>query len=104
VCGDEDLSPHFTESGPEWHSDPYLLAQAPKDMLMLKGGNHVLGGISGWDARETVDESPERVAVLQRMTWAYLRSQFYEGDAAWAEACKALKKHEGLGSVESKSK
>ncbi|KFZ15557.1 hypothetical protein V501_02657 [Pseudogymnoascus sp. VKM F-4519 (FW-2642)] len=44
----------------------------------------------GWDAGETLDESPERLATVQRMTWAYLKSQFYEGDTAWAEACHAL--------------
>jgi predicted dienelactone hydrolase len=102
VCGDEDFSPHFTARGPDWHADSYVLAPAPKDLLMLKGGNHVLGGISGWDARETVDESPERVAVVQRMTWSYLRSQLYGADMAWAEACKALEGLEGLGITETK--
>lgn len=103
VYGDEDRSPHFTNRGPDWHADSYVLAPAPKDLLMLKGANHVLGGISGWDARETVDdESPERVAVVQRMTWAYLRSQLYEADMAWAEACKALAELEGLGVVKAK--
>ncbi|KAI9808846.1 MAG: hypothetical protein M1827_007169 [Pycnora praestabilis] len=102
VYGDEDVSSHLTIRGCDWHADPYTLAPGPKDLLTLKGAKHGLGGISGWDAGETLDESPERLAVVQRMTWAYLRSQLYEGDEAWAEACKALEGLEGQGKVESK--
>ena len=102
VYGDEDISPHLTNRGSDWHADPYTLAPGPKDLLTLNGAKHGLGGISGWDAGETLDESPERLAVVQRMTWAYLRSQLYEGDRAWAEACKALEELEGQGKVESK--
>jgi predicted dienelactone hydrolase len=102
VYGDEDVSPHLTIRGADWHADPYALAPGPKDLLTLKGAKHGLGGISGWDAGETLDESPERLAVVQRMTWAYLRSQLYEGDGAWAEACKAFEGLEGQGKVESK--
>ena len=61
-----------------------------------------LGVISWWDAGETLDEGPGRLAVVQRMTWAYLRSQLYEGDGAWAEACKAPEGLEGLGKIECK--
>ncbi|MCJ1459889.1 hypothetical protein MMC28_010268 [Mycoblastus sanguinarius] len=102
VYGDEDVNPYLTNRGADWHADPYSLAPGPKDLLTLKGAKHGLGGISGWDAGETLDESPERLAVVQRMTWAYLRSQLYEGDGAWAEACKALEGLEGQGKVESK--
>ncbi|MCJ1381027.1 hypothetical protein MMC17_004136 [Xylographa soralifera] len=102
VFGDEDVSPHLTTRGADWHADSYTLAPGPKDLLMLKGAKHGLGGISGWDAGETLDESPERLAVVQRMTWAYLRSRLYEVDGAWVEACKALEGLEGLGKVESK--
>ena len=102
VCGDEDVSPHLTVRGADWHADAYALAPGPKDLLTLKGAKHVLGGVSGWDAAETLDESPERLAVVQRMTWAYLTSQLYEGDGAWAEACKALEGLDGQGKVESK--
>jgi pimeloyl-ACP methyl ester carboxylesterase len=102
VYGDKDVSSHLTIRGADWHADSYALAPGPKDLLTLKGAKHGLGGISGWDAGETLDESPERLAVVQRMTWAYLRSQLYEGDGAWAEACKALEGLEGQGKVESK--
>lgn len=69
---------------------------------MLKGAEHGLGGISGWDTAECDDSSPARLAVVQRMTWAYLRSQLYEGDTVWAEACEAFQRLEGQGKVESK--
>lgn len=102
VYGDEDVSPHLTARDADWHADPYALAPGPKDLLTLKGAKHGLGGVSGWDAAETLDESPERLAVVQRMTWAYLRSQLYDGDGAWAEACKAFERLDGQGKVESK--
>lgn len=102
VCGDEDVSPHLTTRGADWHADAYKLAPGPKDLLWVKGGKHGLGGISGYDAGETEDESPERLATVQRMTWAYLKSQLYEGDKSWEEACEAIKGLEELGSVEKK--
>ncbi|KAK4974052.1 hypothetical protein LTR28_010610 [Elasticomyces elasticus] len=101
VYGDEDVSPHLTIRGADWHADSYVLAPGPKDLLTLKGAKHGLGGISGWDASETLDESPERFVVVQRMTWAYLRSQSYKGDGAWVEACKALERLKGLEKVDS---
>lgn len=103
VWGDEDLSPHLTSRGADWRADPFHQAPGPKDMLVLKGAKHGLGGISGWDAGETQDESPERLGVVQRMTWAYIRSQLFEGDPAWAEACEALKSLQSQGHVESKA-
>ncbi|KAI1411819.1 alpha/beta-hydrolase [Hypoxylon sp. FL1857] len=102
VCGDEDVSPHLTVRGADWHADSYHLAPGPTDLLWIKGGKHGLGGISGWDAAETKDESPERLGAVQRLTWAYLRSALYEGDTAWDQAREALKQHKELGSVESK--
>ncbi|KAI0884190.1 alpha/beta-hydrolase [Annulohypoxylon maeteangense] len=102
VCGDEDVSPHFTPRGADWHADPYFLSPGPKDLLWIKGAKHGLGGVSGWDAKETEDEGPQRLAAVQRLTTAYLRSALYPGDGAWEEAVKALALHAELGSVESK--
>ncbi len=90
VAGDKDISPHLTTSGAEWHADPYLLAPGPKSLLTLFGAEHQLGGISGYDAAETTDENPERVAAVQRLTWAYLRSHLYPGDTTWQAARDAL--------------
>lgn len=75
VAGDKDTSTHLTMTGPAWHTDPYLLAPGVKSLLTLFGAEHGLGGISGYDVAETTDESPERVATVQRLTTAYLRSQ-----------------------------
>jgi predicted dienelactone hydrolase len=90
VAGDKDVSPHLTTEGAEWHADAYLLAPGPKSLLTLFGAEHQLGGISGYDAAETTDENPERVAAVQRLTWAYLRSHLSPGDTAWQVARDAL--------------
>jgi len=102
VAGDKDASAHLTVRGADWHADPYFLSTGPKSLLTLIGGEHGLGGISGYDAGETTDESPERVAVVQRLTWAYLWSALYPGDPAWTTACSILEGLQDLGKVESK--
>lgn len=102
VVGDKDLSPHLTVRGADWHADPYTLSEGQKSLLTIEGGEHGLGGVAGWDAGETTDESVERVAVVQRMTWAYLRSVLFEGDKSWCKAKVALESLEGLGRVEIK--
>lgn len=104
VCGTEDVSPHLTTRGADWHADCYHLSPGPKDLLWVKGSGHILGGISGWDAVETTDESPERVGLVQRMTLAYLRSALCDGDKSWDEARQALEKIERLGTTEKKGK
>jgi predicted dienelactone hydrolase len=85
VAGDQDRSEHLTTNGPEWHMDPYHLSPGPKDLLVLEGAEHGFGGVSGYDVAETTDESPERVAAVQRLTTAYLRSRLYNTDD-WQEA------------------
>ncbi|MGC0417990.1 alpha/beta hydrolase family protein [Embleya sp. AB8] len=103
VAGDKDTSPHLTVVGPDWHTDPYFLSPGPKSMLTLFDAEHGLGGIAGYDVAETTDESPERVAAVQRLTWAYLRTELYPGDPAWQTAHNALAAdHHPLGRVESK--
>lgn len=74
VVGDNDISLHFTERGADWHADPYFWSEGKKSLLILFGGEHGLGGIAGWDAGETTDESVEMVEMVRRMTVAYLRS------------------------------
>ncbi|MFI0977500.1 alpha/beta hydrolase family protein [Streptomyces sp. NPDC021093] len=94
VAGDKDDSRHFTDMGPAWHADPYALAPGPKTLLTLFDAEHGLGGIAGYDAAETTDENPERVAALALLTAAYLRARLHPGDperqAAWQTACEAL--------------
>ncbi|WP_030276564.1 alpha/beta hydrolase family protein [Streptomyces sp. NRRL B-24484] len=103
VAGDEDDSRHFTDMGPDWHADPYTLAPGPKSLLTLFGAEHGLGGIAGYDAAETTDENPGRVAALARLTAAYLRSRLHPGDPAWQTTCDALAADpDPVGRVEAK--
>ncbi|MCZ4095338.1 chlorophyllase [Streptomyces sp. So13.3] len=103
VAGDKDASAHLTVRGPDWHADPYVLSPGPKALLTLFDAEHGLGGVSGYDVAETTDENPERVAAVQRLTWAYLRTELYPGDSAWKTACDELTAGpDPLGRVESK--
>jgi pimeloyl-ACP methyl ester carboxylesterase len=86
VVGEEDASPHLTVRGPSWHADAFHDSPGAEGLLTMIGGKHGLGGISGYDAKETDDEDPERLEITLRMTWAYLRSALYDGDDAWLVA------------------
>lgn len=90
VAGDKDDSPYLTTAGAKWHADPYHLAPGPKALLTVFGGEHGLGGVADYDLAETTDENPERVANVQLLTWAYLRSRLYPMDSAWQDAQRAL--------------
>ena len=89
VAGDRDVNPAFSDRV-DWRADAYVLSSGPKCLLTIYGGEHILGGISGYDAAETTDENPERVAAVQRLTWAYLRTALYPEDPAWPAARAAL--------------
>ncbi|MFE1442692.1 alpha/beta hydrolase family protein [Streptomyces sp. NPDC058739] len=103
VAGDKDDPRHFTDIGPDWHADAYALAPAPKTLLTLFGAEHLLGGVSGYDAAETTDENPERVAALAHLAAAYLRTQLHPGDNSWHTATTALTTGpHAVGRVESK--
>ncbi|NEA65588.1 alpha/beta fold hydrolase [Streptomyces sp. SID12488] len=103
VAGDKDASAFLTVMGPDWHTDPYVLAPGPKSLLTLFDAEHGLGGISGYDVAETTDENPARVSVVQRLTTAYLRTELHPGDPAWQSACDELTAApDPLGQVESK--
>ena len=102
VWGDKDDS-FLSVRGPEWFTDAYTLSTGPKSLLTLFGGEHLLGGISGYLVTETSDENPERVKAVQQLTWAYLRSQLYPEDAAWSIASAALMENPNpIGRVEDK--
>lgn len=103
VVGDNDASPHLTTRGVGWHADAYHHSPGSKSLLTLFGAGHGLGGIAGYDAKETTDEDPDRLAAVQRLTWAYLRTALDPQDPAWTAACKALTESSNpLGRVESK--
>jgi len=103
VWGDADVPSHQSVRGADWHADPYYLSNGSKSLLTLYGGGHLLGGISGYDAAETTDESPERVALIQQLTTAYLRSVLYSEDSSWQEASTAfMETANAMGKIESK--
>ncbi|WP_409464226.1 alpha/beta hydrolase family protein [Amycolatopsis sp. GA6-003] len=82
VAGDRDDS-MLSVRGPDWFTDAYRLSPGEKSLLTLFGAEHSLGGITGYGVQETTDESPERVALQQRLTTAYLRSALIPGDDSW---------------------
>ncbi|GAA2585317.1 hypothetical protein GCM10010435_74210 [Winogradskya consettensis] len=94
VVGDKDDSP-LSHRGAEWMADPYRHSPGRKSLLTVFGAEHSLGGIVGYEAAETTDESPERVALIQRVTTAYLRSALYSEEFT-------VEVDAGLGSIESK--
>ena len=98
VTGDADASPHLTTAGPAWHADPFVLAPAPKTLLTLFGAKHALGGVAGYDLAETDDADPARVAVVQDVTAAYLRSVLDADGRAWVDAQRSLT----IGRIDSK--
>ncbi|MFD1540771.1 alpha/beta hydrolase family protein [Nonomuraea guangzhouensis] len=100
IAGDRDQSA-LSVRGPDWFTDPYFLSPGGKSLLTLFGAEHSLGGISGYNVTETTDENPERVALIQQLTWAYLRHAFYPEDLSWQAARSALTEApDPLGRVE----
>lgn len=91
VAGDKDFHPFFSERQ-DWRADAYRLGPGPKTLLTVFGAEHLYGGISGYDAKETTDEDPQRLADMQRLSWAYLRSALYPQDSAWAVVVEELAK------------
>lgn len=85
VAGDHDRSALSTR-GPDWFTDPYVHSSGSKSLLTLFGGEHSLGGVSGYEAAETTDEDPARVALIQRLTTAFLRSALHPEDTGWKAA------------------
>jgi dienelactone hydrolase len=102
VAGDRDDSP-LSVRGPEWLADPYHLSPGEKSLLTLYGAEHSLGGIPGYEAAETTDENPARLALLQRVTVAYLRHALDVDHAGWAVVVTSLARTGApLGRIESR--
>ena len=90
VCGADD-DPHFTPRGPDWHADPFHEAPGAEALLTINGVGHGLGGIAGWDARETEAEDPDALEATRRLTLAWLKSTFAIEPAAWTQSESAIK-------------
>ncbi|MFR9749783.1 hypothetical protein ACL02S_01960 [Nocardia sp. 004] len=102
VAGDNDHS-HLSTRGPDWFTDSYTHSQGAKSLLTLFGAEHSLGGIPGYQVDETTDESPARVALIQHLTTAFLRSSLYAGNTSWQSAATALEADpDPLGKLQSK--
>ncbi|SPL62385.1 alpha/beta hydrolase family protein [Ochrobactrum soli] len=89
VAGDLDQTDLFAVRK-DWRADAYTFSPGPKSLLTMFGAKHALGGVSGYDVAESQDQDPERLGIVQRLTWAYLRSALYPGDRSWSEASAAL--------------
>lgn len=89
VLGDRDDSPLSTR-GPDWSADPYTDSPGEKHLLTLVGGEHSLGGIPGYDAKETTDEDPERVILLRTVVAAFLSHALGIDDTDWVSATQTL--------------
>ncbi|MFC5433151.1 alpha/beta hydrolase family protein [Microbacterium suwonense] len=85
VAGDHDQSP-LSLRGPDWFTDAFHQSPGATDLLTLFGAEHSLGGIPGYEVAETTDENPERVAVIARLTAAYLRAAATGDSSVWQRA------------------
>lgn len=102
VAGDNDHGA-MTVRGPEWWREAYDLSPAPKSLLTLFGGEHSLGGIPNYEARETTDESADRLAAVQNVSTAFLRRILLGDERAWTEAAASLADSDApQGSLETK--
>lgn len=106
VVGDQDDTPNkyqLTVRGPDWMTDPYFLSPGAESLLTLFGAEHSLGGIAGYEVKETTDENPERVALIQKVTWAYLRHVLDIEQSTWSAVKKTLSETtHSIGRIESK--
>lgn len=84
VAGDHDQSALSTR-GPDWFTDVYSYSPGARSLLTLFRAEHMLGGIHAYNATDTTDESPERVALIRRACWAYLRSALEIDDIEWKQ-------------------
>jgi dienelactone hydrolase len=94
VAGDHDQS-RMSRRGPDWFTDAYTHSPGATDLLTLHGAEHALGGIVGYEVAETTDEDPERVAVIQRLSTAYLRTALRVDEGGWPAARAAFRDSAG---------
>ncbi len=103
IVGDDDVNPFITVRGPEWYRAAFEDAPGATHLITLSGGRHGLGGVAGYAAKETSDEDPDRLAVVQRATAAFLLSQLYRDDPNWQCIVDGLQsKDNGLAKIETK--
>lgn len=84
VHGDKDINVNFSNIE-NWRADAYYDSPGNKSLLTIFGAEHIYGGVSGWDAAETSDEDPARVAFVCESILAYIRSAMDTNDTGWAQ-------------------
>lgn len=84
VAGDADQSLLSTR-GPDWFTDVFHHGPGARALLTLTGGEHSLGGIHAYNATDTTDEDPGRVALIRRVAWAFLRDALGVDDLTWKQ-------------------
>lgn len=84
VAGDADQSLLSTR-GPDWFTDVFHHGPGARALLTLSGGEHSLGGIHAYNATDTTDEDPGRVALIRRVAWAFLRDALGVDDLTWKQ-------------------
>lgn len=73
VAGDADVSPLSTR-GPDWFTDAHRLAPGVRQLVVVPGGEHSLGGIEDDDAAGADDANADRIDLVRRTTTAFLRT------------------------------
>ena len=84
VAGESDQSP-LSVRGPDWWADGYHQSPGAESLLTVAGAEHSLGGIVNHLAAHQMaeHESADKVALVQRVTTAYLRHALAAGDEDW---------------------
>lgn len=86
AAGDADQSPLSTR-GPDWWLDAYRHSPGSKGLLTLFGADHALGGIHAYGTvPQSASDNPLTVALVQRITTAYLRNALHVDETSWPAA------------------
>jgi pimeloyl-ACP methyl ester carboxylesterase len=101
IAGDRDQGA-MTKLGPVWWREAYDLSPAPKALFTVYDAEHSLGGIPNYEARETTDERPRRVAAIQRVSTTFLKSVLHGADCDWVSSMSSVDGLEAEGRLELK--
>lgn len=82
IAGEKDQSKMSTR-GPDWFQDAYELSPGPKTLMVIRDGEHTLGGIAGEAVSETTDTDPERVKLVADAVGAYLSDALELDKGSW---------------------
>lgn len=104
VAGENDQS-LLSVRGPDWWTDGYHQSPGAEGLLTMIGAEHSLGGIvTNLAAKEMAEhESPDKLALVQRVTTAFLNKALGVGHDDWAAVeGEFVGGAEPLGRLESK--